>query len=286
MQRIIISTLILILLTNCNGRRAEQNNRKTQKSEGDKLEVLLFGTFHFVNYKSNVSGDIVEAKVPDVLTKENQLELEKITQKIKEFSPDKIFIEYPYPLQKKLDSTYTNFSSDNYFKVIRDEKYQIAFRAAKKLKHNKLYAMDIKPNFPFDSLMSAMKIAKQYDLLKKDSLDIVRIEKFENDLYSSNKSLTEKLIYSNDSIERRKDINWYLSIANQGGEKGNFVGSYLASEWYRRNLYMYSIIQKEVEITDEKIMILAGGSHIAMFKDFIDYNPEWKTIELKEIMNK
>ena len=286
MQRIIISTLILILLTNCNGKGVEQNNGESQKSEDDKLEVLLFGTFHFVNYKSNVSGDIVEAKVPDVLTEENQLELEKITQKIKEFSPDKIFIEYPYPLQQRLDSIYTNFSPDNYFKVIRDEKYQIAFRAAKKLKHTKLYAMDIKPNFPFDSLMTAMKKAKQYDLLKKDSLDIVRIEKFENELYSSNKSLTEKLIYTNDSIERRKDINWYLSIANQGGEKGNFVGSYLASEWYRRNLYMYSIIQKEVEITDERIMILAGGSHIAMFKDFIDYNPEWKTIELKEIMNK
>ena len=33
-------------------------------------------------------------------------------------------------------------------------------------------------------------------------------------------------------------------------------------------------------------MILAGASHIAIFKNFIDYNYKWKTVELKEIMNK
>jgi 6-phosphogluconolactonase/glucosamine-6-phosphate isomerase/deaminase len=49
---------------------------------------------------------------------------------------------------------------------------------------------------------------------------------------------------------------------------------------------MYSIIQKSIEKKDKKIMILGGSSHIAMFKDFIDHNPEWKTVELKEIMEK
>jgi hypothetical protein len=33
-------------------------------------------------------------------------------------------------------------------------------------------------------------------------------------------------------------------------------------------------------------MILASSSHIAMFKDFIDYNPDCKTLEIKEILNK
>jgi len=47
---------------------------------------------------------------------------------------------------------------------------------------------------------------------------------------------------------------------------------------------MYSIIQKSVEESDERIMILGGNSHIAMFKEFIDYNPEWKPIELKDIL--
>ena len=73
-------------------------------------------------------------------------------------------------------------------------------------------------------------------------------------------------------------------MANQAGKKDNFIGAYLASEWYKRNLYMYSLIQKSTSLKDDKIMILAGASHIGMFKDFIDKNPEWRTKELKEIM--
>jgi hypothetical protein len=146
--------------------------------------------------------------------------------------------------------------------------------------------MDVKTDFPFDSLMLEMEKAKQYDLLTKDSLEVVKIVNFENELFSSDKTLSEILFYENDNTKRKEDVNWYISLANQGGEKGNFVGAYLTSEWYRRNLYMYSIIQKAIEKQDKRIVILAGASHIAMFKDFIDYNPEWKVVELKEIMKK
>ncbi|WP_438712842.1 DUF5694 domain-containing protein [Aquimarina muelleri] len=60
--------------------------------------------------------------------------------------------------------------------------------------------------------------------------------------------------------------------------------TFLASEWIRRNLHIYSKIQKQVTEKDERIMIFLGSSHIAFLKDFIDYNPNWKTVELKEIM--
>lgn len=129
-----------------------------------------------------------------------------------------------------------------------------------------------------------MKNAKQYHLIEKDSLELIKIENFTNKLFASNKTLSEMLFYENDSLKRKEDINWYLSIANQGGEKNNFIGAHLASEWYKRNLYIYSIIQKSIDQNDNKIMILSGANHIAMFKDFIDYNPEWETIELIEIM--
>ena len=31
-------------------------------------------------------------------------------------------------------------------------------------------------------------------------------------------------------------------------------------------------------------MVLAGASHIGVFKDFIDKNPEWQSVELEAIM--
>lgn len=275
-----------MLLTNCNGSGVEQSIKKTQKSEENKLEVLLLGTFHFANFNPENNGDVLNVKYRNILNENDQNELELISDKIKAFNPDKIFIEYPYNLQNRLDSTYSSFSTNDYSKEKRDEMTQLAFRTAKKLNHKKLYAMDYRTNFRYDSLMQQMKKAKQFDLIAKDSIELATLEKIENELFASNKPLTEIFYYYNNHKGRKEDINWYVNLANQGGEDGNFVGAYLASEWYRRNLYMYSIIQKAIEKGDKRIMISAGSSHIAMFKDFIDYNPEWKTVELKEIMNK
>jgi hypothetical protein len=283
-MKYLLSLLILIVFVTCQQNKKGENIEGPNKEQSESLEVLIIGTFHFANFNAENNRDVIETNVPDVLTAENQLELEKIANAIKTFKPDKIFLEYPFVSQKKLDSIYTNFTTSNYSKVNRSEVSQLGFRVAKLLKHSKVYAIDVRTDFPFDSLMTQMDKAKQYHLIAKDSLEVIKIEKFENQLFSSNKTLSEILFYENENTKRKEDINWYLSLANQGGDKGNFIGAYLASEWYRRNLYMYSIIQKEIVEKDDKIMILAGASHIAMFKDFMDYNPEWKAIELKEIM--
>ncbi|WP_281541919.1 DUF5694 domain-containing protein [Maribacter aestuarii] len=280
----LLSLFTLLIFVSCQQNEKSQIIESPNKEISEAIEVLIIGTFHFENFNPENNGDVIEVNLPDVLTIENQLELEKIAKAIVNFNPNKIFLEYPFAAQEKVDSIYKNFTSTDFSKVKRDERYQLGFRVAKMIDHEKVYAMDFRTHFPFDSLMTQMEKAKQYDLIAKDSLEVLKIEDFENELYSSNKNLSEMLFYQNDNKKRKEDINWYLSLANKGGEKGNFVGAYLTSEWYRRNLYMYSIIQKEVEQEDNKIMILAGASHIAMFKDFMDYNPEWKTIELKDIM--
>jgi hypothetical protein len=286
MQKITFSILTFLLLTNCNVNKVEQDNKESNNSKVDKLEILLIGTFHFANFNRENNGDVVDIKIRDILNESEQNELELISDKIKIFNPDKIFVEIMFNSQNRLDSIYSSFSTNNYSTENRSELTQLAFRTAKKLNHKKLYAMDYRTEFRYDSLMQQMEKAKQFDLIAKDSIELVKLERTENELFASNKSLTEILYFYNDDKRRKEDINWYVNLANQGGEKDNFVGAHLASEWYKRNLYMYSIIQKAIEKHDKRIIIIAGASHIAMFKDFIDYNPEWKTIELKELMEK
>jgi len=277
---------ILLLLIACSEKNSEEKTISKVTENPSKIDVLLLGTFHFANFNPENNGDVLEINVPDILTDENQKELEKIAQAISDFRPDKIFLEYPYSKQAKLDTIYKDFNETDFSQAKRNERVQLGFRVAKKIKHKQVFAMDYRTEFPYDSLVNQMQKAKQFHLIEKDSLELERIEKFENEMFASNKSLSEVLFYNNDQDNRQSDINWYVSVSNQGGTKDNFVGAYLASEWYRRNLYMYSIIQKTIEKNDERIMILAGASHIGMFKDFIDKNPEWKTTELKDIMEK
>jgi hypothetical protein len=279
--------LVFTLLISCQENQKSGIEKKSEKPEIKTLEVLLVGTFHFANFYPENNGDLVQKKIRDVLTDENQTELENIALKIAEFNPDKIFVEESYKRQEKLDSIFSSFPiSTDYKTAKRQETYQLAFRVAKKLNHKKVYAIDLRTDFPYDSLLTEMKKAKQFELIKKDEFELEKLEKSANELFSSDKTLSEIIFHYNQDKYRKDDINWYLSLANQGGERTNFVGSYLTSEWYRRNLHMYSIIQKSIKNKDKKIMILGGSSHIAMFKDFINYNPEWKTVELKEIMER
>ena len=67
------------------------------------------------------NGDVINVKYRDILNEDDQNELELISDKIKEFNPDKIFIEYPYDLQDKLDPMYTSFRPVIIAKKKRDE---------------------------------------------------------------------------------------------------------------------------------------------------------------------
>jgi len=280
----IFCVLVLLNFTSCQSKRDEMQS-EIKERETATLEVLLLGTFHFRNYDPENNGDLVTSKIPDVLTNEHQLELEKIAKHILQFKPDKIFVEYPFSRQARLDSIYSAFPKNADFKTQkRTETSQIGFRLAKLLEHERVFAMDVRTTFPYDSLIEAMEAADQFDLIKKDEEELVLLEKNANALFSSEKSLSEMIFYHNRAAFRKSDINWYVNLANQAGDMDNFVGVHLASQWYQRNLHMYSIIQKTVQKSDEKIMILAGASHIAMFDEFIGYKPEWRAIELEEIV--
>ena len=159
------------------------DNENSEMSKGDKketLEVLLIGKFHFENFNPKNNGDIVQVKIRDILTTENQAEVERISNAISDFKPNKIFVEYPYRLQYRLDSLFVSFSQNtNYKNQKRNELYQLGFKTAHKLNHNKIYGIDLQTDFPYDSLFTEMGKAKQFDLIRKDELELERIEKSE-----------------------------------------------------------------------------------------------------------
>lgn len=281
MKNIILITLIITLFSCEKSKKTEINNTKP------KLEILLIGTFHFRNFDPKLNLDVSQTNEIDVLTTENQKELEEIKKKISEFNPTKIFVEFPYDEQNKLDSLYNSFSPTNYKNVKRNEIQQLAFRVGKNLKLKKIFGCDfVNYQFPYDKMMETIKNAKQNDLIELEDKSITEFETEYNAITKNRKSLLEALYFLNDNVNRKKDLSWYSNFANKAGSLKDTTGVYLASEWYRRNLFMYSNVQKRIDSKDKRIMILLGASHIATFKNFIELKPEWKIIELKELMRK
>ena len=259
--------------------------------QNKKKEILLIGTFHF----NNPGADIVKTNSFDVMSKNSQKELEKITEKIKKYNPKKIFVEWEYDQQSKLDSLYNLYLNDNYFDYVKEkhpknnfylqnEIFQLAFKTAKKCNLKKVYGIDYPyTTFPFDSLLNSIEKAKQETLKNEILKRIEEFEKLENEnLKKSN--LTKLIINKNTEDYRKTDLQSYISLLNKAGQNTDFSGAFLVSEWFKRNLYMYSLVQKITESADDKVMILLGASHIALFKQYIELDENFKSIELIEIL--
>lgn len=283
-----MKTLLLIIslvLGSCNNEHVDKilnQHKKVLKSK--TLQVLLIGTSHWNNYQSK-GLDIAQTNEIDILSNKYQNDLDEIVEKIKGFKPDKIFVERTLRYQPTLDSLFQLYTTTDWGKGRRNEIFQLGFKVAKELKHEKVYGIDFgHTKFPYDSLMKALEKAKQTELISSFNDDIKQYEKNYNKLVSEEKSLKDIMYFLNDDEQRKLDLSWYLNEANKGGRLDNTIGSFLASEWIKRNIYSYGLIQKYTKPKDKRIMILMGASHIAVLENLISFHPEWKTIELKELM--
>lgn len=280
--------LILIGLTNlaCNTTKVHEKTITTNSTATQ--EALLIGTFHY----HNPGADVAKTKSFDVMSPASQQVLETMTEQIKAYHPTKIFVEWPVDEQAELDSLYEVYLKGDYFKnkelsnfYLKNEIFQLAFRAAKKNNLERVYAIDYtKTSFPFEEVMQAITTAKQTELEQEIMDGIATFTTGFDNKIEAGASLLELTYYLNTPEMRYFSNDFHNNIMLQVGELNDYSGPFLTAEWFKRNLYMWSFIQKHCQPTDERIMVLAGASHIAMFENFIKENKNWSAKELKDIM--
>lgn len=277
-------TKIIVIVCFCQFAIAQKTKKIT--------EILVIGTYHF----NNPGMDVAQFKVLDIMSEKPQKQLEEISTAIAKFKPSKIFTEWELKDQLALDTLYNKYLDNTYFDYVsnkfpkrkfytQSEIVQLAFRSAKKSNHKKVYAIDYREtSFDYDSVIKFADLIRLPNFKKEVEDDIKDTETKSNALFATN-DLLKCLFYFNSKELRETDIPWYVSQINDSDKLGTYVGAYLASEWYRRNLYMLANIQKQTESSDDRIMVLAGASHITMFLDLLKHDQNFKIVELIEIMN-
>ncbi|WP_300603079.1 DUF5694 domain-containing protein [Niabella sp.] len=255
-------------------------------------EVLLVGVFHF----NNPGADLTKTETFNVMSRESQQQLEVMAAQVKKYHPDKIFVEWDYNDQPALDSLYDLYRKDQYFSYVQNkypkstfytqnEIFQLAFRAGKKAGLQKIHAIDVQMDWPYDSLQLAMQKAGQTALQQEIESKIAAFSKHANTLIKK-MSLTQLLLEENKKATRDMNLGLYITLLNKGGALTDFMGAEVVNAWYRRNLYMYSLVQKLTTEQDKRIMIIVGGGHAALFKHFIDMDENYKVVELAEVLKK
>ncbi len=191
-----------------------------------------------------------------------------------------------------MDSLYQLYTEDLYFAndslsdfYLKNEIFQLAFRTAKENNLERVYAIDYnETDFPFEAVMTDMRKNNQSELIEEIEDGIkVMISEFDSKI-ESGISLIELTYYLNSPELRSFSNQFHNNLMLLAGGTSDFNGPFLSSEWFKRNLYMWSLIQKHTLESDDRIMVLAGSSHIAMFELFINRNDNWKVKELREVM--
>lgn len=256
----------------------------------EKNKILTLGTFHFHLVKSQFGVDF------DINNKDKQKELTEIIKQIETYKPTKIFIEWEFSKQSELDELYNLYLKDKTFELIKQKygqnetKYfesevqQLGFKLADKLKHKKLYAFDYILNEPNDTLMVAIQKANQTELMNEIQKDFGEYGQTLITKFQQEKSIKNLLLFFNNKELEDKLNSGYISLFNKAGSKDDFSGAYFVSERFKRNLYMYSLIQKQIDKTDERILVIVGGQHSAGFRDFIRDDKNLEKVELETIL--
>lgn len=255
-----------------------------------KNQIAVIGTFHFHLVQSQFGIAF------DINSKEKQSELEALASEIAAYKPTKIFVEWEYNKQPELDTLYRLYLADKSGKLIKEryganetmyfdsEVQQLGFRIASKLGQTKLYSFDYLIPEPNDTIMSSIQKYNQTDLM-------TRIQKEFGDYSASIISkfgevgtIKGMLQYLNSNELERRLNSGYISLFNKAGTPNDLSGAYFVSERYKRNLFMYSLIQNQCNQSDERILVLVGAQHAAGIKPFIKDDSNFQLVDMENII--
>jgi hypothetical protein len=302
MRKIIFVITILALWTSCNMQndQANQENSFDQKANQitdpdifigkNKAKAMVLGVFHF----DNPGLDSYKPKHPfNILEEKRQGELEILLNKIAEYKPTKILLEWDRiemdsianeRFQKYLNGTYSIDDKSN-------EVYQIGFKLAKKLVHRKIYCSDASADWfgvelDWDNYDAEAYLKSKGQYEKSTRYDYQLFYK-QNDSLKTVQSLPDYLAMINSPKNRLKDHQAYLAETILEGAGDNYLGADAVAKWYRRNLRIFA---NAYDLTDfdreERLLLIYGSGHVWQLRQFFMDSPDFEYIEPNEYLTK
>lgn len=275
--RCAICSLLICSMTSIFAQSFAQTGGKTTKPAPNaankpsiKAQVMMLGVYHFT-----AKNDVYNADVDNMLSQKRQAELADLIAHLREFKPTKIIIEAPYG-DVKQNERYAQYLAGK-LELSGDEVDQIAFRLAKELDHKQLYPIDRKTEFDLDPVKKFAEENGQSDTLKRAfaGAEILTREITERQRRST---VREMLRYMNSQEAIRLNHSIYL-LTNKIGKDDHYPGVELVSEWYKRNLLIFSNIQRLAESTQDRLLVIYGQGHAHLLRQFIQDSPDMELVE-------
>lgn len=261
---------------------------RIMKKDDSKPEVMLLGIFHFAGEQVDENTTPKELRV-NMLSDDRQEQIRKLVVKLSRFKPTKIAIEISPSREKYYDSLYAEYSQGRGPRGKRldvaDETFQVGFRLAKLLGHQKLYPVDAQSfRFHLNKQDSLLTYEKFKDF--KDTSSVYWAKRYDaeqrfQDTLRYRLPLNRYLQYLNSPEKRASSIGRWL-LATRKGDNLNPIGADgFITRYFNRNVRIYSNIQRITTSKNDRILVIYGATHMYMLEEIFRASPEYR---IRDIM--
>ena len=232
----------------------------------DAIPVLNVATFHF-----GETSDASSTKF-DENNKKNQTEVRKVAKLLAEFKPTIIVIEDLSKNDSLRNADYLNYVKNPATKYKKPTEIELlAYEVGRLSEAKKIYGIDFKEGYNYyiaNELTNvvdkntANKYWKMLDENEKENPE-EGIPFYELFKLNNHPQYLESLIIMN------------ADVLTFSSSKGKSEGADEAGKFYHRNLVMFSNLNQIPVTKNDRIFILMGGTHTALFMDFLKRSPKY-----------
>lgn len=240
-------------------------------------EVLVLGVYHMADPRSHV----VNVEADDVLSSKRQAEIAEVMAVLKKFEPTKIAVEADFHDGDVISNRYSDYLNGEH-ELTRNERQQIGFRLAKELGHMTVYSVDADGDFPFPRVEDYARThgrTEEFDALMGGLRD--RAEAWNE--YLASHSVLEALLYMNSDGYAAQSLAFDYQMAHLG-EPWNWAGPDLVTDWFRRNIRIYSNVLQLIDSPDERVLVIFGAGHLGWLRHNFASDPNVRLRKLAEFV--
>ncbi len=244
--------------------------------------ILLLGTFHVAD--AGLDEFKPEYDV-DITSPERQAELEEVLAALERFAPTKIALEVKPERQSELDESYNAWIAGEK-DLTTDEIHQIGFRLAKRLGHERVYAVDAERRF-YEPWVDPDEYAREHrqseialDPWPERYTELYRRE----DKAKTERTIAETLVAINEEESLLRHHGRYLVESFRAGVGDEYPGVDSKIAWYNRNLRIFANLQRITDRDDERILLVIGAGHVPILRHTVQASPDYALVEVSDVL--
>ena len=270
-----LALLLVIVIATCSALAQTEAEKSPRVSScgAKSAKILILGTYHM----NNPGLDDKNTQADDVLSARRQREIAELVERIARYRPTKIAIEAPYRSTAWPDR-YKKYLTGEY-RLGRDEIEQIGFQLANRLNLTTLYPIDF--NLTMNGLtpseieypkpkLDQTNEKKSGDAKKPDSPPLS-----EEDLLLRRSTVVEYLRSLNSEQRIQDGHAQYLEMLLPNDSPAIYGRTDLVTNWYKRNLRMFTNINRITDFPNDRILLIVGSGHQKLLRDFASGSPQF-----------